>query len=107
MAKFFNVISHQSMTKINIYHYNYQGNVRKYKQYQIHDMYSHGSSNTVIRRDDTWSTFINMHSSVLLQWKTKNYSVMPVHLNHVIFCENNSAHLISEQKSNWWPSLIA
>lgn len=76
-----------------IYHYNYQGNVRKYKQYQIHDMYSHGSSNTVIRRDDTW--------------KTKNYSVMPEHLNHVIFCENNSAHLISEQKSNWWPSLIA
>lgn len=53
MAKFFNVISHQSMTKINIYHYNYQGNVKKYKQYQIHDMYSHGSSNTVIRRDDT------------------------------------------------------
>lgn len=49
-----------------IYDYNYQGNVRKYKQYQIHDMYSHGSSNTVIRRDDTWSTFINMHSSVLL-----------------------------------------
>lgn len=53
MSKFCNVISHQSMTKINIYHYNYQGNVRKYKQYQIHDMSSHGSSNTVIRRDDT------------------------------------------------------
>lgn len=64
MAKFINVISHQSMTKINIYHYNYQGNVRKYKQYQIHDMYSHGSSNTVIRRDDTCQINIYQHAFI-------------------------------------------
>lgn len=64
MAKIFNVISHQSMTKINIYHYNYQGNVRKYKQYQIHDMYSHGSSNTVIRRDDTCQINIYQHAFI-------------------------------------------